>query len=351
MARLRILWIVRHVADPGRRRIRQMGCPSADGLDDVGGRCRIRAFGVVVRFLDGFHRSDGYRRGVRADFHGRPLLSRTTLSTGHGRPTGRDREFGWIRWCVDLRVPVVLVHSGMGLAYRVLDCVCDHVGLRCFRRGDPAPAVFVRREATDDRARTWRFPNLVYLVPICFTLSLGGTFRNAWAGPYLTDVFGNGADVGMVLTAISAFGIATSFALPFALLRWNGRSIVTGTYVVGLLCAVLLAFLPGASILAATAGLGLLYAMGNVHPAVMTEAQVLLPDRMRGIGLGALNTLVFLGVSVSSSVFGGIAELRLDASLTYGLIFAATALAIASSLVVYVARRPSAAELHEIASE
>ncbi|AUW42661.1 membrane protein of unknown function [Rhizobium leguminosarum] len=151
---------------------------------------------------------------------------------------------------------------------------------------------------------TWRLPHLLYLVPICFTLSLGGTFRNAWAGPYLTDVFGHGTNVGAVLTAVSVFGIATSFVLPFALPRWRGRRIVTATYVVGVLSALLLAFSPGASIFAASAGLAFLYAMGNVHPVAMTEAQALLPTQIRGIGLGALNTLVFLGVSASSSVFG-----------------------------------------------
>jgi hypothetical protein len=140
--------------------------------------------------------------------------------------------------------------------------------------------------------------------PICFTLSLGGTFRNAWLGPYLTDVFGRGTDIGTVLTSVSVFGIATSFALPFALLRWRGRTLVVATYVVGLLSASLVALSPGSSIFAAAAGLALLYAMGNIHPVAMAAAQVLLPDRTRGVGLGALNTLVFLGVSASSPVFG-----------------------------------------------
>ncbi|WP_312862009.1 MFS transporter [Rhizobium leguminosarum] len=48
-------------------------------------------------------------------------------------------------------------------------------------------------------AGTWRLAHL-HLVPICFTLSLGGTFRNAWAGPYLTHVFGRGTGVGTILT-------------------------------------------------------------------------------------------------------------------------------------------------------
>ncbi|RWY77901.1 MFS transporter [Rhizobium leguminosarum] len=186
----------------------------------------------------------------------------------------------------------------------------------------------------------WRLPRLAYLIPICFTLSLGGTFRNAWAGPYLTDIFGHGTDTGAVLTAVSVVGIATSFALPFALLRWRGQTIVTATYVVGLLSGLLLAVSPDISIYAASAVLALLYAMGNVHPVAMTEAQALLPYQMRGVGLGALNTLVFLGVSASSSVFGIIAGLPLDAAAIYRLVFGGTAMALFIALVVYVACRP-----------
>jgi MFS family permease len=196
---------------------------------------------------------------------------------------------------------------------------------------------------------TWRLPHLLYLVPICFTLSLGGTFRNAWAGPYLTDVFGQGTNVGAVLTAESVFGTATSFVLPFALLRWRGRRIVTATYVVGVLSALLLAFSPDASIFAASAGLAFLYAMGNVHPVAMTEAQALLPNQVRGIGLGALNTLVFLGVSASSSVFGALAELHFSAAATYGLFFGASAMALAIALAVYVACRSKAIAVQEAA--
>ncbi len=196
-----------------------------------------------------------------------------------------------------------------------------------------------------EESGTWRVARLLYLVPICFTLSLGGTFRNAWAGPYLTGVFGQGTDVGTVLTAVSVFGIATSFILPFALLRWQGRTIVTATYVVGALSAAFLACWPGASIAAASAGLAILYAMGNIHPVVMTEAQAMLPGRMRGIGLGGLNTLVFLGVSASSSIFGGIADFSLGATVTYGLIFGSTAAALAIALAIYAACRQRAVEV------
>lgn len=61
---------------------------------------------------------------------------------------------------------------------------------------------------------------------------------------------------------------------------------------------------------------------------------------MRGIGLGALNTLVFLGVSASSAIFGALAELRLSVAWTYGLIFGTTAMALAIALGTYVTCHP-----------
>ncbi|MFP3546727.1 MFS transporter [Rhizobium sp. SIMBA_035] len=197
----------------------------------------------------------------------------------------------------------------------------------------PTPSGAGERPADERRGS---IAPLLYLVPICFTLSLGGTFRNAWAAPYVTSVFATYAVTGKMLTAISLVGIVTSFVLPAVLARVEGRRIVIFTYVVGAMCAVLLSVEPGASFPAACAGLSLLYAMGNMHPLVMTEAQASIPLRMRGIALGVLNTLVFLGVSVASAVFGQIAGLSLSPATTYRLIFAATALAIAIALLSYV---------------
>jgi len=79
--------------------------------------------------------------------------------------------------------------------------------------------------------------------------------------------------------------------------------------------------------------------MGNVHPLVMTEAQTLIPPGKRGLVLGALNTLVFLGVSAASAVYGEIAGLSLPVLTIYRLIFAITGAAIAVAALCYVVFR------------
>ena len=182
----------------------------------------------------------------------------------------------------------------------------------------------------------WKPTSLLYLLPISFTLSLGGTFRNAWASPYLSELFGTGTNVGAVLTAVSVFGITTSFALPALLTRLTGRTIVIAALTAGVVCALFLSAFPGYALATACAGLAVLYAIGNIHPIVMTEAQAFLPTGLRGVGLGALNMLVFLGVSASSFVFGAIANIGLPSESTYRLIFASTALMLGFALAIYV---------------
>ena len=155
------------------------------------------------------------------------------------------------------------------------------------------------------------------------------------ASPYLSELFGTGTNAGAALTAVSVFGIMTSFALPVVLTRFTGRTIVIATLTAGVACALVLSASPGYGLATARAGLAVLYAIGNIHPIVMTEAQAFLPSGLRGVGLGALNTLVFLGVSASSSVFGAIANVGLPSASTYRLIFASTALTLGISLAIY----------------
>ncbi|MBB3447132.1 MFS transporter [Rhizobium sp. BK379] len=200
----------------------------------------------------------------------------------------------------------------------------------------PTPASI---EESDRDQRPWSLVSLFYLVPVCFTLSLGGTFRNAWAVPYVTSVFGEHVAVGAMLTTISVVGIVTSFMLPIVLMRVPGRTIVISTYGAGVTCAIFLSSAPGFTFLSACAGLSVLYAMGNVHPLVMTEAQTLIPPRVRGLALGGLNTLVFLGVSVASAVYGEIAGLSLSVLSSYRVIFAVSAAVIAMAMFCYIVFR------------
>jgi predicted MFS family arabinose efflux permease len=177
---------------------------------------------------------------------------------------------------------------------------------------------------------------LIYLLPICLTLSLGGTFRNAWAGPYLSDIFSADQRLsGIALTIVSFAGIVTSFAIPVTVSRVPARSVIICVMALATLGTAALAVAPGSSFVAAVALISLLYSIGNLHPLVMAEAQELMPSARRGVLLGFLNTLVFFGVAISSSLFGWVAQKSSVPSTTFQIILVVTAISLGIGLAAY----------------
>jgi MFS family permease len=202
-----------------------------------------------------------------------------------------------------------------------------------FQMGQPPPG------GQCEEAPGGRPPGLVYLFPICLTLSLGGTFRNAWATPYLSGVFYADQTVSsFALTIVSAVGIATSFAIPALISRVSPRIVVTCGMAAATIAAFAMAVSPASSIVAAVGLICLLYSTGNLHPLVMAEAQELASSKRRGIVLGFLNTLVFFGVAISSAVFGWVAQNAGGAPLTFQIILFVTAACLVIGLAGYLTR-------------
>ena len=180
---------------------------------------------------------------------------------------------------------------------------------------------------------------LIYLMLICLTISLGGTFRNAWAGPYLSEMFSADQRLsGLLLTIVSVVGITTSFAIPLLVSKLSARSIIVARMGLATVATAAQAVSPGSSFIAAVSLIALLYSIGNLHPLVMAEAQAIMPSARRGLLLGLLNTLVFFGVAVSSSLFGWIAQKGEGSSATFQIILAVTATSLAIGLAAYLIR-------------
>jgi predicted MFS family arabinose efflux permease len=147
------------------------------------------------------------------------------------------------------------------------------------------------------------------LMPVCLAMSVGGTFRTSWGGPYLADVFG--FDViarGNAMTVTSIAGIGASFCIPFLVRRWSSKSLSLCWQAAGVLAALLLAAMPQRSPVISVAAICLLLSVGCIHPLVMSQARAIIAPGKLGLGLGLLNSLVFLGVALASSIFGLIAE-------------------------------------------
>jgi predicted MFS family arabinose efflux permease len=185
-----------------------------------------------------------------------------------------------------------------------------------------------------------RTSGLWTLMPACLAMSVGGTFRTSWGGPYLADVFG--FDVmarGNAMTVTSIAGIGASFCIPFLVRRWSPKSLSLCWQVGGILAALLLATMPQRSPIISVAAICLLLSVGCIHPLVMSQARAIIAPGKLGLGLGLLNSLVFLGVALASSIFGLIAE---DARMTgvssadlYSRLFVVTAVPLAVGALAY----------------
>jgi MFS family permease len=179
------------------------------------------------------------------------------------------------------------------------------------------------------------------LAPACLAMSVGGTFRTSWAGPYFADVFG--FDVmtrGYALTVTSLVGAGVSFSIPLLVRVWTPKSLSLCGLVLGALAALALAVAPGLSSVLGVGLISVLFSVGAIHPLVMSQARVIVPDHRLGLALGLLNSLVFLGVALASGCFGWIVgeakTVHATTAHVYGLLFAVTALPLTLGAIVFV---------------
>ena len=185
-----------------------------------------------------------------------------------------------------------------------------------------------------------RTSGLWTLMPVCLAMSVGGTFRTSWGGPYLADVFG--FDViarGNAMTVTSIAGIGASFCIPVLIRRWSPKQLSLCWQVTGVFAALVLAAMPQRSPVISIAAICLLLSVGCIHPLVMSQARAIIAPGKLGLGLGLLNSLVFLGVALASSIFGSIAE---EARLTgvsnadlYSRLFVVTAVPLTVGALAY----------------
>lgn len=217
------------------------------------------------------------------------------------------------------------------------------IGIVCFvRRRDDNPSLKAPRSThrTSTSASTSRPSGMWTLMPVCLAMSVGATFRTSWGGPYLADVFG--FDViarGNAMTVTSIAGIGASFSIPFLVRRWAPKTLSLCWLAGGLLAALLLAVAPAQSPAISVAAMCLLLSVGSIHPLVMSQARGIIAPAKLGLGLGLLNSLVFLGVALASSIFGWIAENAHRASGSdadlYSRLFMVTAVPLMVGAIAY----------------
>jgi len=189
-----------------------------------------------------------------------------------------------------------------------------------------------------------KLPALWALVPVCLAMAAGTTFRNAWGGPYVADVFGlDPVSRGSAIAVISVAAFGFAFALPLAARRWGSVPVIVCMMTTGALAGVSLALAPGAAVSVDVALLAVMAATGTLHPIVMTVGRNAVPPAVRGRALGLLNTFVFLGMAMASAGYGWLVRHGLrqgrEAGSVYAGIFAVAAVLMLLGLLPFALRQ------------
>lgn len=147
------------------------------------------------------------------------------------------------------------------------------------------------------------------LVPVSFALIAGGTFRMSWGGPYYADIFQfDVVQRGYAMTAASLLAMCWALSLSRVLRVITVKTLVLCAFAVGIASALILVQWPAQNAWLGVTLVCVLFCVGSIHPLVMSQARSVVPQRQLGLWLGLLNSMVFLGVAVSNSAFGWIAE-------------------------------------------
>ena len=222
-----------------------------------------------------------------------------------------------------------------------LAMLCATLGVVCFVRRRDAAAHEQSLAASQHAAGgVKRRTGFWTLMPACLALSVGSTFRTSWGGPYLADVYG--FDVlarGNAMTVTSVIGIAASFCIP-VVVRFCAPKLISLLWLIaGVLAALVLAVSPDGNWGVSVALICVLFSVGSIHPLVMSQARAIIAPRRLGLGLSLLNSLVFLGVALTSSCFGWIAGVAKQAHLSnagiYSALFSVTVVPLAIGAVIY----------------
>jgi predicted MFS family arabinose efflux permease len=171
---------------------------------------------------------------------------------------------------------------------------------------------------------------------MCFTgYAVLITVRGLWAGPYLAEAFAfSPVARGNALLAMSVAMILGNLSYGMLERRYDRRRrpVVAGS--VGVISALLiLAALPMASAILATAMLVVIGAMGMTYALLMAQGRRFLAEHEIGRGLTLLNGACFAGAAAMQAASGVVVDLAQDSGSTTAwralFLFLAVALALA----------------------
>ncbi|MEQ8639829.1 MAG: MFS transporter [Alphaproteobacteria bacterium] len=245
--------------------------------------------------------------------------------------------FGWRNVYLSIAVIVVAI---MGLVLAVVrDAPPDHAWHSRSRES--------WRAAVRGLAEVLTNRSFLLLLPIPYILySSGMAVRGLWGGPFLQDVFGLDTvargNVLMIFAIVGMFGPMLFGPMD----RWfNSRRLVAlGGGIVSVAALALLATVGGYAVWSTSLLFGLFALGGSFFTVVMAQARNLLPDRLTGRAMTALNAAGFLGSAITQALTGALVGAFTPAGeptpeIGYLVMFGYLAVVFAIGLAIY-ARAP-----------
>ena len=229
----------------------------------------------------------------------------------------------------------------MGIAAAAMALITAAAAVSLLRGSRPVPKKEIREQAQIVDRGTSRNAAFVTLLPVCFAMSAGGTFRTSWGGPFFADVFHlDTVAIGRVMTAASVTALFVSVVIPLLVRKIPLKTLALTGMSLGVLAAALLVAMPAYSALLSASLVCVLFSVGAIHPLVMSQARAISAAHSLGLRLGVLNSTVFLGVAVTSNCFGWIAQSGIQQGLpapdVFSRLFLFTMVVLVVGLATYV---------------
>jgi len=185
--------------------------------------------------------------------------------------------------------------------------------------------------------------SFLFLLPVPFVLySSMMAVRGLWGGPFLQDVFGlDTVARGNVLMIFAVVGMVGPLLFG-PMDRWfNSRRLVALGGGIGCVAALALLAAVGGHAVWSTGLLFALFALaGSFFTVVMAHARSLLPDRLIGRGMTALNAAGFLGSAITQALTGALIGAftppgQPTPEIGYLVMFAYLAIVFAIAMAIY----------------
>lgn len=184
-----------------------------------------------------------------------------------------------------------------------------------------------------------RIRALWWMMPLLFVnYAPAAGLRGLWAGPYLTDLYGVGANaVGQATLVMALAMIAGNFAYgPLDRLLGTRKWVILGGNLLGACALGALALAPEIGFWASAALLAAVGFFGASFPMLMAHGRSFIPVHLTGRGVTLINLFSIGGVGLLQMASGYVHGLGAGGAASYSLLFGFFAMLMLMGCLVYL---------------